>query len=303
MARCPFASWDPHGTTPGGAIKPRVAILHVAAVLGFPKPHSGLEWHFWISLKGNIFQLVDTELRADANHLANSFAVSIETEGLGDGKWTPAQIASILRLLRWLNQVHGIPLTVCKTWDGSGVGFHTQFGAPGKWTPVAKSCPGPNRKTQFWDTIVPALALSTPPPPPEDADDMAPVLITCANRNAGIWYSWGPFKTWIPSMDLVNQFRYVGIGGPVEVSETWFDFLIDTHAISQEGTPREWGSIQTRISYLWDRGLAPLLAADHVDEKAIAAAVVAALPPLPGHIDTDTLAQQLADALNVRFAA
>jgi hypothetical protein len=42
-----------------------------------------------------------------------------------------------------------------KVWNGAGVGYHTLFGAPGAWTPVAKSCPGPKRKVQFHDWLVP----------------------------------------------------------------------------------------------------------------------------------------------------
>lgn len=161
MARCPFAIWKPAGT-PGGAITPRVAILHVAAVEGMIAPHDGLEWHFYIRYDGSIVQVVDTNQRADANYHANPFAVSIETEGLAAGSWTEAQIRSILRLLRWLNTVHPIPLRRCDRWDGAGIGHHTMWGAPSQWTPVAKSCPGPARKVQFDTIILPALAGPTP---------------------------------------------------------------------------------------------------------------------------------------------
>lgn len=178
MARCPFAVWRPEGTTPGGAIVPRVAILHVDAVgNGLPRPHDGLEWHFWISYTGAVYQLVDTERRADANYKANSFAISIETEGKGDGEWTPAQLKSIERLLRWLNATHPkIKLARCPTWDGAGIGHHTMFGAPGPWTPVAKSCPGPKRKVQFDKVVLPSLAgppQPSPNPIPLKEDRMA----------------------------------------------------------------------------------------------------------------------------------
>lgn len=162
MARCPFARWAPDGATPGGPIVPRVAILHCTAVDFDAHPHGGLEWHFEIDFAGNIDQLVDTERRADANNKANEFAVSIETWGRGEGEWTAAQLASIDRLLRWLNATHPtIPLARCTDPYGSGIGYHTMFGAPSAWTPVAKSCPGPIRKTQFDRIVLPALATQT----------------------------------------------------------------------------------------------------------------------------------------------
>lgn len=168
MALCPFAvkkliapgSNDPR-------IKPRVAILHVDAgnaesLFDYFKDRSGgIESHFHVRKDGVVEQYRDTNFQADANNLANDFAVSIETQGFGEGEWTPAQLAAIKRLLVWLNKVHGIPLRQVEAWDGSGVGYHTLFGAPSQWTPVAKSCPGPDRKRQFHSILVPWMAEVT----------------------------------------------------------------------------------------------------------------------------------------------
>ena len=124
--------------------------------------------------------LVDTEQyrsvlwQADANYQANDFAVSIETQGFEHGTWNDAQLASIKRLLLWLHNEHGIPLRECEGPFGSGVGYHTMWGAPSAWTPVAKSCPGPDRKVQFSNDIVPWMnGNPTDPRPPEDWIDMA----------------------------------------------------------------------------------------------------------------------------------
>src|SRR5690606_18447307 len=111
MARCPFATWSPDGATPGGAIVPRVVIVHSEATKGDARPHSGLEWHFWIAHDGRIKQVVDTDRRADANNKANAFAVSIETEDDGDPDrepWTDAQLWALARLIRWVCTVHRI---------------------------------------------------------------------------------------------------------------------------------------------------------------------------------------------------
>lgn len=184
MALCPFAK---HLLIPPGAndphIVPRVAVLHVdagdaASLFTFFRDRSGgVESHFHVRRDGVIEQYRDTDFQADANNLANDFAVSIETQGFGAGEWTPEQIASIKRLLLWLNQAHPlIALQKCPTWNGSGVGYHVQFGAPGPWTPVAKSCPGPDRIRQFHTVIVPWLeagATEGDDVTPEDIDKVA----------------------------------------------------------------------------------------------------------------------------------
>jgi N-acetyl-anhydromuramyl-L-alanine amidase AmpD len=122
-------------------IIPRVAILHVADMLGpslwdyFAHRSGGIESHFYIRLDGTVEQYRDTGYQADANYLANDFAVSIETEGRAAGEWTQAQVTAIQRLLLWLNTTDKIPLRKIQAWDGAGVGYHTLFGAPSKWTP------------------------------------------------------------------------------------------------------------------------------------------------------------------------
>ena len=164
MAVCPFAVHKliaPGSNDP--RIKPRAGILHVADMIGpslydfFAHRSGGIESHFYVRLDGTVEQYRDTDFQADANLDANDFAVSIETEGRGAGEWTAAQLASIKRLLLWLHDEHGIPLRKIQHWDGSGFGYHTQFGAPSHWTPVAKSCPGGERIKQFNDVLVPWL--------------------------------------------------------------------------------------------------------------------------------------------------
>lgn len=168
LAVCPFAvkKLIPPGSN-DPAITPRVAVLHVDAGDNpslyeyFRDRSGGIESHFHITKTGLIEQYRDTGFQADANHKANDFAVSIETQGYGTGVWTKAQLESIKRLLLWLNQTHGIPLRKADSWDGSGVGYHVQFGAPGPWTPVAKSCPGPGRINQFNTILVPWMNTVT----------------------------------------------------------------------------------------------------------------------------------------------
>ncbi|MGH1563023.1 peptidoglycan recognition protein family protein [Mumia sp. DW29H23] len=147
-------------------IEPRLFILHVDAGNAFSlfglfsrnQRGNGIESHGHIRNDGVLEQYRDTDYEADANYLANPIALSFETQGFGGGKWTAKQLSTIKRAILWAHRQHGIPLQVPKTWDGSGVGYHVLFGAPGKWTPVAKSCPGPKRIKQFRDVLVPWLA-------------------------------------------------------------------------------------------------------------------------------------------------
>lgn len=162
------ADWNPAGTTPGGYMDPRVVIFHVIAGEGNARPHDGLEWHFEVSYSGAIEQGVDTNQQAAANYKANPFAISVETEGLGSGEWTDAQLDSLVLISEWSMANHPkIMRQRCPTWDGSGFGYHVMFGAPGPWTPVAKSCPGPNRIRQFDEVLLPRIIS------PQE-DDMTP---------------------------------------------------------------------------------------------------------------------------------
>jgi N-acetyl-anhydromuramyl-L-alanine amidase AmpD len=178
MALCPFADQlllPESDRQPN--IVPRLVILHSAAGKGslykFFRDSSNLESHFWVGEDGTIEQYIDTRVRADANLKANPFAVSIETESSREAteRWGPAQAAAIVRLVRWLCDEHRIPKRKVPTWDGSGIGWHIQFGAPGPWTPVSKSCPGPARVIQARDEIIPAVAQDGTEP--KEWDEMA----------------------------------------------------------------------------------------------------------------------------------
>ena len=129
-----------------------MVIVHSEATRGHARPHAGLEWHFWVGYDGYVEQLVDTERRADANYHANSFAISIETEDDGDPDrqpWREAQLMALVDLIDWCCVTHNIPKAEPLSWFGSGVGYHTMWGAPSPWTPVAKTCPGKVRKAQW----------------------------------------------------------------------------------------------------------------------------------------------------------
>lgn len=151
------------------AIEPTQAIVHSA--VDAPGPSSlfpyfartdvSLETHFFIKLDGEVEQYMDTNKQADANNRANVRAVSIETEDEGnpdERPWTPQQMISLIELLVWLNEEHGIPLRECAAWDRPGLGYHSMWGAPSEWTTVkGKTCPGHVRIVQWKGTVLPAV--------------------------------------------------------------------------------------------------------------------------------------------------
>src|SRR5690606_33944857 len=103
---------------PPGSNDPRIratqAILHVAvselpSLYHIFQSRNGIESHFYVRRDGTVEQYRDTDFEADANYKANPRAISIETQGMGDGEWTPAQLASIKELLLWLHRAEGIP--------------------------------------------------------------------------------------------------------------------------------------------------------------------------------------------------
>ena len=144
-------------------ITPTTIIDHsiVGSALGawfYFRDSTGIESHFIVrgarsgSADGHIWQLMDTGRQADANLNANAFAISIETEDNGDPDdfpWSRAQLASLRWLHAKLRAVHPtIPRRRCPSPRGGGLGYHSMWGAPSAWTPVAG-------KLLALDTLVP----------------------------------------------------------------------------------------------------------------------------------------------------
>jgi N-acetylmuramoyl-L-alanine amidase/LAGLIDADG-like domain len=162
---------SPHGGShkllPEWNLQPRITpttiIDHsiVGSALGawyYFRDQTGIESHFIVrgapsgSADGQIWQLMDTGRQADANLDANAFAISIETEDNGDPDdfpWSRAQLESLRWLHAKLRAVHPtIPRRRCPSPRGGGLGYHTMWGAPSAWTPVAG-------KLLALDTLVP----------------------------------------------------------------------------------------------------------------------------------------------------
>lgn len=141
----------------------RAAIVHVdaggaASLQGwFNNPASGASSHFYVKYDGAVEQYLDADLIAWTQRAGNSTCVGIETQGKGEGTWTPAQLASLVGLLRWLGQRYGIPLTnmLNSRRASRGIGIHRfgidpwRVGAGEVWGGRGKICPGHDRVSQF----------------------------------------------------------------------------------------------------------------------------------------------------------
>src|SRR6266540_3013794 len=116
----------PRGFMPGAIIKnvppgendpgiiPCGIVTHIAVSLRDslpPSGDSGKDWHFYVAFDGTIEQYRSIYFEADAQFSGNSFIrngvrvgfISIESQGLEDGEWTVAQLASILAIIQWVN--------------------------------------------------------------------------------------------------------------------------------------------------------------------------------------------------------
>lgn len=166
---------------PAGANDPEIdpvgVILHVAVstsddIRGVFTDGRGIESHFYVTFAGKVLQYRSIFREADAQFDGNSFTdpttgrlagfVSVETEGMGPGKWSTAQLAAIRRIIAYVHGQRPFPLRVCPAWNAGGVGYHSLFE---QWNHNAHSCPGVNRIGQFRDEIAPWLAHGLDPAP------------------------------------------------------------------------------------------------------------------------------------------
>jgi hypothetical protein len=134
---------------------------------------------FFVRGSGEIVQLVDSSYYAPANASANGRAISVETDDNTKPDkfpWNDKQLDSLVKLIKWANEKHNIPLRTCPAHDQPGIGFHTMWGNKYSNSPwvgynkydYAKTCPGLCRIEQFYKEIMPALGYA----PAEDEDDL-----------------------------------------------------------------------------------------------------------------------------------
>lgn len=225
---------------PAGSSDPPIipvgVILHVAVSEAaslhdyFAGRSGGIESHAYITRGGVFEQYREFTREADANYRANSFVrdgrrygfLSVETQGLERGRWDPPQLDAIKAFLVWAAREYDFPLRPCPGPYAAGVGYHVMFGAPGPWTPVAKTCPGPDRVRQFHEVLVPWMAGGA-----EEDDMPAPKDWTKADWQA---FDDHVFDTVWRRDALANR---SATGKPDEGNPTW-----------QPASFLEWGRVQ-----------------------------------------------------------
>ncbi|MEM9607539.1 MAG: hypothetical protein AAGA99_08965 [Actinomycetota bacterium] len=144
------------------------------------------ETHLWFPFSGPPVQMMDTEVEADANRLADARAVSWETEDDGNpvgNPWNDHQLEQQAQFMVWLHRTHGIPAVQIPFGDdrAPGFGWHAMHGFD---DPIAqtgrrdnpwsfyrgKTCPGPTRIRQFVYELLPDVQRRVARIDQEEAD-------------------------------------------------------------------------------------------------------------------------------------
>lgn len=211
----------------------------------FNNPTAGASSHFYVKYDGTVEQYVDADLIAWTQRAGNLTCVGIETQGKGDGEWTPAQFASLVALNRWLCERYGIPKVDMRNSlpSSRGMGYHgygiDPWRVPGGevWGPRGKVCPGIKRKAQF-PSLVAAVAggitipvSDKPSTPPGGGESQAQII---ARLNAGFTTAW------IAAIqEKLNRLGYSlatdGVRGPATQAAVR-DFQ-GKHGLVQDGLP------------------------------------------------------------------
>ncbi len=124
----------------------------------FNNPKHGASAHFGVDKDGEVWQFIDTANRAwsvDGDDPIDGHWASIENIAVPGDELTGAQQDVIVRLLKWLNVQHSVPLSVARTKRSRGLGYHSLFG---KGHPA---CPGMPVIDQIEDIV--ALARGIEP--------------------------------------------------------------------------------------------------------------------------------------------
>lgn len=235
----PGAIWRPLPEAyrqPG--MSPTQIILHTIVgsaegAFSFFRDRSDLESTYIVPFLGPRWQLIPLDHSADANRKANrrpdgTGAVSIETEDMGAATvertpWTTHQVDEIVGACVYVCRTYSIPPRLCRTPSDPGIGYHTLFGAPSDWTPVAKSCPGAARKAQVPEIIERVrLELAGPATPPETG--VQPMKVIRHTTGEVMLYdgvlrvplNYGPTHT--DNLERINTYAFL-CGGITDMSD------------------------------------------------------------------------------------
>lgn len=188
----PGAVKDDRGTRPN--IKPVGIVLHTAVASASNLPPTGeTKWNFYVNRDGKLYQYYAvneaTAAQVDGNRWYDSvnkryegflaleswdgYGTSVWPKAVADRDpgsgpaWTPEQVETIIQLLVWLHNAHGVRLVKATGVQGEGVGYHSQFLRPKpqlRWT-SSHACPGRKRIAQVPGIIAEAVRRTTPVKP------------------------------------------------------------------------------------------------------------------------------------------
>lgn len=172
MTRYPGAIWRPldRNYTARKRSRTDCVILHIAvseaaSLYGwFNNPEAGSSSHLYVRRDGVTEQYMDMDHISWANGDGNGRSITVETQGMGSGTWSSAQVAKLAEICRWANAQYGVPLELMPDSKPSsrGIGHHRlgcdPYRVPGgeRWSKAyGKICPGPDRIPQI-PTIIAA---------------------------------------------------------------------------------------------------------------------------------------------------
>ena len=155
-----------------------------------------------------------------------------------------AQFEAIVNLVRWCCDAHNIPKVKCPTWNGTGIGYHIQFGAPGPWTPVAKSCPGPARIRQM-PTLIAAVAQG-PAADPVEPNAGRYYRTFVAGANDRTIYKLGGLDNQVAELQMLTGNRVTGTYDEATVRSV---VALKTKAnwLTASGTPDRTSRVDDRL--------------------------------------------------------
>lgn len=204
-------------------IKPRLLLLHTNGASNPGSIESAFNWanqynsntkpHYQVQRDGSAAKMLPSDRKGIGNYRAADFSLVVETQDLGYGPgkpgeaagYTEAQRATIVAIVAYESLTHGIPFVVPTSWDGHGIGSHTDpFGYPYWTNSRGKVCPGAAKKADLHRIIAEAAELALvwtapppiPPPPPIEDDDMTPTCYVTDTNIRGTFALVG--GRWVP---------------------------------------------------------------------------------------------------------
>lgn len=155
----PQTASDPNIIVAGAIF--HVAVSEASSLHDFFSDDGGIESTGYIRRDGTIEQYRPLNVECDAQFDGNSWVgedgkrygfTSWETQGMGVGVWTTAQLEAIKEIITFHHEQWGNPYMLAPAWNGHGFGYHCLYP---QWNHNGHTCPGPDRVTQFRRVIVP----------------------------------------------------------------------------------------------------------------------------------------------------